>query len=193
MELEDLKKSWNALDEQLKSQKFVKDEDICRLIQNTGKNISAIGQMNRRALAIAIPLLLLSTIGYFREGLFYDPFYIMVFILALPALCWDLFCLHYLKKTNIEEMPLVKVIARLNRFHSWMIGERVAGIAFVLILAAVFFYDRHVWQASTGVIIFFFVFWGLCFGFILWIYQKKIMTRIKDIKKNLSELKELNL
>ena len=34
MELEELKKSWNALDEHLKDKKIVKDEDISRLINH---------------------------------------------------------------------------------------------------------------------------------------------------------------
>ena len=39
MELDELKKSWNALDEHLKDKKLVKDEEISQLINHATKNI----------------------------------------------------------------------------------------------------------------------------------------------------------
>ena len=44
MELDELKKSWNALDEHLKDKKLVKDEDISQLINHATKNINAISR-----------------------------------------------------------------------------------------------------------------------------------------------------
>ena len=52
MELEELKKSWNALDEHLKDKKIVKDEDISRLINHATKNIDAMSRLNKTGFSL---------------------------------------------------------------------------------------------------------------------------------------------
>ena len=37
MELEELKKSWNALDEHLKDKELIKEEELSKLLGHTGK------------------------------------------------------------------------------------------------------------------------------------------------------------
>ena len=49
----------------------------------------------------------------------------------------------------------------------------------------------QVWQYGMGMIAFFILLWGGGLGLILWIYRKKFLNRIHEIKKNLSELNEL--
>ena len=39
MELEELKKSWNALDEHLKDKEFIKEEELEKLIRHADKGI----------------------------------------------------------------------------------------------------------------------------------------------------------
>ena len=39
MELEELKKSWNVLDEHLKDKEFIKEEELSKLLGHTGKGI----------------------------------------------------------------------------------------------------------------------------------------------------------
>ena len=46
MELEELKKSWNALDEHLKDKELIKEEELSKLLGHTGKGIHAIGNLN---------------------------------------------------------------------------------------------------------------------------------------------------
>ena len=57
MELDELKKSWNALDEHLKDKKLVKDEDISQLINHATKNINAISRLNKRLRIISLTII----------------------------------------------------------------------------------------------------------------------------------------
>lgn len=59
MELDELKKSWNALDEHLKDKKLVKDEDISQLINHATKNINAISRLNKRLRIISLTIIAL--------------------------------------------------------------------------------------------------------------------------------------
>ena len=47
MELEELKKSWNALDEHLKDKELIKEDELERLIGHADKGIHAIAQIGR--------------------------------------------------------------------------------------------------------------------------------------------------
>lgn len=48
MELDDLKKSWNALDEHLKGKEFIKEEEMKQLLGRTRNNINSIERFNRK-------------------------------------------------------------------------------------------------------------------------------------------------
>ena len=45
MELEELKKSWNALDEHLKDKELIKEEELGKLIGHADKGIHAIARL----------------------------------------------------------------------------------------------------------------------------------------------------
>lgn len=190
MELDELKRSWNALNEHLKDKKLVSDEEICKLINHAGGTISAVSRLNIKLIVISIPILALCLIENFINGTF-GIFYIIILAVAIPGFCWDVFTTRYLQKTRIDEMPLVDVVNRINRYQRWIIRERIIGITFMLLLAAAFSIDQRIWEAGIGMVLFFIALWGTAIGLLLWIYQSKILGRIKEIKKNLNELKEL--
>lgn len=190
MELEELKKSWNALNDHLKDKKLVTDDEIKKLISHTGGSIHAMNRFSIRLLIISLLILAVCLTETFLMGDF-GLFHIAILVALIPGLCWDVFTTRFLQKTHIERMPLVEVIERINRFHRWIIGERVAAIAFLLLLAILFFIEQAVWQHGTAYILVYIVSWGIGLGLALWVYHRKILGRIRDIKKNLNELKEL--
>ena len=59
MELEELKKSWNALDEHLKDKEFIKEEELEKLIRHADKGIHAIASLNIKLILISLPILIL--------------------------------------------------------------------------------------------------------------------------------------
>ena len=190
MELEELKKSWNALDEHLKDKEFIKEEELEKLIRHADTGIPAIASLNIKLILISLPILIL----FLAEVLLHNrlnPIYIIIIFAWIPALCWDIVTTRFLQRTQIDEMPLVEVISRVNRIHRWTIRERLIAIAFLLVLAVLSFIYWQVWQYGIGMIAFFILLWGGGLGLILWIYRKKFLNRIHEIKKNLSELNEL--
>ena len=157
MELEELKKSWNALDEHLKDKEFIKEEELEKLIRHADKGIHAIARLNIKLILISLPILIL----FLAEVLLHNrlnPIYIIIIF------AW---------------------------IHRWTIRERLIAIAFLLVLAILSFIYWQVWQYGMGMIAFFILLWGGGLGLILWIYRKKFLNRIHEIKKNLSELNEL--
>ena len=192
MELDELKKSWNALDEHLKNKEFLNEEGIRRLINHTGKNINSLAWLNIKLILISLPLLAIILIALIREEHLDLP-YLLLIIMAVPALGWDIFTTRYLQATKVDEMPLVEVIGRINRMKHWIIRERIIGIicaSFFLIISFIYW---EIWNRATLAIVTFVILWGCCIVFILWIYQNKFLKRIKEIKKNLDELKELTI
>ena len=59
MELEELKKSWNALDEHLKDKEFIKEEELEKLVRHADKGIHAIASLNIKLILISLPILIL--------------------------------------------------------------------------------------------------------------------------------------
>lgn len=190
MELEELKKSWNALNEHLQDKKLVSNEEIRQLITHAGGSIRAISRLNVRAIVISLLILACCLTVSLVHGRL-DFFSTLILVALIPGLCWDVFTTRYLQKTNLEEMPLVEVVSRINRFHRWMIRERLAAVAFLLLAALVFFVEHAVWQHGIAPILIFTFSWGLGLGVALWFYHRHVLGRIRDIKKNLTELKEL--
>ena len=54
MELEELKKSWNALDEHLKDKELIKEEELGKLIGHADKGIHAIARLNIKLILISL-------------------------------------------------------------------------------------------------------------------------------------------
>ena len=180
MELEELKKSWNALDEHLKDREFIKEEELKKLIRHADKGIHAIASLNIKLILISLPILIL----FLAEVLLHNrlnPIYIIIIFAWIPALCWDIATTRFLQRTQIDEMPLVEVISRVNRIHRWTIRERLIAIAFLLVLAVLSFIYWQVWQYGIGMIAFFILLWGGGLGLILWIYRKKFLLSLIHI------------
>ena len=150
MELEELKKSWNALDEHLKDKEFIKEEELEKLIRHADKGIHAIARLNIKLILISLPILIL----FLAEVLLHNrlnPIYIIIIFAWIPALCWDIVTTRFLQRTQIDEMPLVEVISRVNRIHRWTIRGTIdcyclspsPGYTFIYLLASVAIWNGH--------------------------------------------------
>ncbi|GAE82974.1 hypothetical protein [Bacteroides reticulotermitis] len=190
MELDELKNSWDALDQHLKDKELIKEEDINKLIRHTGKGINAIARLNIKLIAISLPILALILADIYLYNMF-NTFYFVILAALIPAFFWDLFTIIYLRNTRADVMPLVEIVERVNRFHRWVIVERIMGTLLLLGIAAFSFVHWQVWQYGVGFISLFVFLWTGGLVLILWIYQRKFLVQIHEIKKNLDELKEL--
>ncbi|GEM_PF-4282038 len=192
MDLDELKKSWHKLDKHLENREIIREEEIRRLMSQTSGKIRAFEVLSRRMIVFAAILLLLVTGGLFHIGSVNNLPYIIVMIIAVPAIGWDLFTLRYLRRTRIEEMTLVEVITRVNRLHTWAIREQIAIIPLILCVAMGQFISTHVWEQSIGMILLFVAIWTLAILFAFWIQRKFLVRRIREIRKNLDEIREIN-
>ena len=148
MELEELKKSWNALDEHLKDKELIKEEELGKLIGHADKSIHAIARLNIKLILISLPVLVLFLLEVLLHGRL-NPIYIIIILSWIPALYWDIITTRFLQQTKVDEMPLIEVISRVNRIHRWMIRERLIATAFLLILA-----DMAIWNRNNTVFYF---------------------------------------
>lgn len=190
MELDELKKSWNALDDHLKDRKLVDDEDITRLIKHATENINKMSLFNQKLRITSYVILLLLALIFILNKIVPDIYFQITFAVVIPAVVWDIFSARYMTRTRIDEMPLITVISRFNRIHRWIIRERIIGMAFMLFMAGLFFISRQVWQDGTEKMIYFFAIWIVGLSIPLWVYHKNL-KRLREIKKNLDELKEI--
>ena len=172
----------------LKDKELIKEEELGKLIGHADKGIHAIARLNIKLILISLPVLVLFLLEVLLHGRL-NPIYIIIILSWIPALYWDITTTRFLQQTKVDEMPLIEVISRVNRIHRWMIRERLIATAFLLILAVLSFIYWQIWQYGIAIILFFILLWGAGLGLILWIYRKKFLNRIQEIKKNLDELK----
>ena len=79
MELEELKKSWNALDEHLKDKELIKEEELGKLIGHADKGIHAIARLNIKLILISLPVLVLFLLEVLLHGRL-NPIYIIIIL-----------------------------------------------------------------------------------------------------------------
>ena len=132
MELDELKKSWNALNEQLQKEPIADEQQITELIAgykaNTRKSLGRLVVIQRFSIGIGticlatllLIWLLLPTFG-FNEQLQEKivPFLGFIAISILAGMWWDWKTYRWNKNTHIEEMSVAEVSRRMTTFRQW--------------------------------------------------------------------------
>ena len=190
MDLDELKKSWNTIDEHLKKQQIIDNENIEELIKDSSVKIGAMSRYNYNLRIASIIILSIGLILIGFNFIVLDIFYLTLFAAAIPALIWDTYGSRYFANTKIDEQPIAVVISRFNTMHRWMIRERIIGIVFVLLLAIIFFIVRKVWEQNIAMISTFVAIWVICIIILIWTHSKNL-NKLSEIRKNLNEINEL--
>lgn len=164
MELDELKKSWNALNEQLQKEPIADEQQITELIAgykaNTRKSLGRLVVIQRfsigmGAVGLAVLLLiwlLLPTFG-FNEQLQGKIVALLGFIAIsiLIGMWWDWKTYRWNKDTRIDEMGVAEVSRRMTTFRQWTRYE-VMGISIWIILFNILNYwvmEYHLAPASV--------------------------------------------
>lgn len=205
MEIDDLKRSWNQLDEQLQKEKIVDEDKLAELISNYESNANTkLGYLTRwqkvSVIAGTAGLFFLAFITTLLPTLVENEvarskIMVMVAILAVTlvfASLWDLKTYIFSKNTNIYEMPLLTVIERMNKFKRWIKNELYIISAWIIMFTIFVFwvmgYYNEPWHIQAIFITFFIAFDVT----VIYIFYKKIFyDNWKELQKNLDELKEL--
>ena len=89
MDLDELKKSWNTIDEHLKKQQIIDNENIEELIKDSSVKIGAMSRYNYNLRIASIIILSIGLILIGFNFIVLDIFYLTLFAAAIPALIWD--------------------------------------------------------------------------------------------------------
>lgn len=198
MELDELQKSWEVLDNRLKKNELIDEHTLSKLISERTKQTHS--SMNKILLYAKTTLILgfLALIGlgfYLITGNHNDKeFYLWLFIwiMLCIGMVWDSMGYMYLRSINIEKMPLVTVIKKMTAYHRNFIIE--------CFVAAFFFISAFLIQAIcinlftlnfVSILIFSIVWIAGCITAI-WIIKSLFYDKLRNIKRNLAELRELN-
>lgn len=204
MELDELKKSWNALNEQLQKEPIADEKQITELITsykaNTRKSLGSIVGLQRFSIGIgAIGLAVTILIWFLLPSIFVNEqtqnkiaaFLIFIAISIIAGLWWDWKTYLWSKGTRIDEMSVSEVSRRMTTFRQWTKYEVIA-ISIWIVLFNVLNYwamDYHKESISmqAALIFFFAVFDTL----VIYLIYKIIYKHLNNINKNIEELKDI--
>lgn len=207
MEMDELRKTWKALDEQLNSSKLVNEQIVKNLIMdrkskaNSGINkISGWGKFSLlvgvvMVVAVVFICILLPKLGLSAEVL--GNIRIFLFFLV-PSLVlgfwWDLKGYLWIRDTNIEEMPVLTVIERVNKFKRWTQNEIVVAAIWIVIAFSLIYYLFKLYALPMLAQVVMVSFWIVTIPPILYlVYKKLIYDNLEEVKKNMSEINELKI
>lgn len=205
MELDELKKSWNALNEQLQKEPIADEKQITELIDgyksNTRKSLGRIAVLQRFSIGIGtvglavllLVWLLLPSFG-FNEHLQSKIVVFLGFIAVsiLVGIWWDWKTYRWSRATRLDEMSVAEVSRRMTLFRQWTKYE-VAGISvWVILFNALNYWVMEYHLASAGMQAFLITFFVVFDTLIIYIlYKKVIYKHLDNIKKNIEELKDI--
>ncbi|NDV60096.1 hypothetical protein [Bacteroides sp. 519] len=197
MELDDLKKSWQTIDEKLQSKQFIKDEELLKIIQTkkTSAHKAQKGLVNYNLIILGITVILFAYILLSKEKYFLvlgDLFIGVLVLLIAIVIPWNIYTLRYLYKTDIYNMPLTTVVKRINKYNYWMTVERVVGAMIIFGFALSSIIVLQPWTINGWFPYFVYGIWTIAFIIYFLIINKITFRRLKNIRKNLDELKEVN-
>ena len=182
MELDELKKSWNALDAQLQKEPIADEKQIKELIANYKTN-------TRHSLV----WFLLPTFG-FNEHLQNKIILFLIFITVtiLSGMWWDWKTYLWNKNTHIDEMSVAEVSRRMTRFRNWTRYEIWAVATWTVIFTILFFWimDYYTLPLMIQAVLLgcYIILDALLIYFI---YKKVVYKHLDSIKKNIEELKDI--
>lgn len=197
MELDDLKKSWEILDKRLKKNELIDEQTLNTLIHERTKQTR--NSMDKMLLygrtTLIIGLIVTIGLGYYviSRDCCTKGYHLWLYLWCILCfgMIWDGIGYFYLRSIDIERMPLVKVVKKITAYNrNFMIECYVAAI---FIISAIFIQAASInlLELSFAIKIIFVVVWIIgCFTS-YWIIKRLYYDKLKDIKRNISELKEL--
>ena len=205
MELDELKKSWNALGAQLQKTSIADERQIKELIANykrsTRHSLERIIRLQRFSIgAGVIALAVLVLIGCLlpafdcNEYLQNKNIVFLAFIAVsiLGGIWWDRKVYLWTKNTRVDEMSVAEVSRRMNTFRGWTRYEVWAAAIWAILFTALVYWamDFHTMPLGIQIILL-----G-CFAIgdaivIYFIYKKMVYKHLDNIKKNIEELEDI--
>ncbi|WP_321480804.1 hypothetical protein [uncultured Bacteroides sp.] len=206
MELDDLKKSWNILDERLQKDHLINEEKLAKAIseykKNTKSGIKRLATWQKISITIGvifIPLIILLWVvlpSAICSHEYKKPITALCIFFSLTIIAgigWDFKTYLWTHNTKIDEMPILLVAKRMNKFSQWMKYEVIAISVWTVAFTGLYYWVMKLYSHSLVFQIFIVSLLAIIDIFIIYIvYKKLIYNNLNNIKKNIDELKELN-
>ncbi len=204
MELDELKKSWSALDARLKDKPIAQEQQIEELISryktHSGKSLKRLIGVQRFSIGIGI-IVLLALIGAGIwllqaevSAFFMQRALAMFAFLALTliaGLWWDTKTYRFSRDIRMDEMPVAEVSRRMQTFRRWMNNEVLALVVWALLFDALYYWciglhqaDMYVQAIAIGM---FLVYDALV---IYLFYKLFIYKHLNSIRKDIEEIEK---
>lgn len=205
MELDELKKSWNALNEQLQKEPIADEKRIAELIAGykAGARKSqrrliclqcfSIGIGVAGLAALFLVWLLFPAFG-FNAQLQGKIVTLLAFIaISIPAgLWWDWKTYRWIKEMRIDEMSIAEVSRRMATFRRWVKYEVAGASAWAVLFNVLNYWAMDYYLEPAGVQAILIAVFVVLDTLILYIFYKKMIYKHLDhINKNIDELKDI--
>lgn len=205
MELDELKKSWNALNEQLQKEPLTDEKQITELIArykaNTRKSLGRLVGVQRFSLWIgAISLIALLLIGLLLPSFgcseqLQGKATVLLGFLAVSILAgtwWDWKTYRWMKGTLIDEMSVTEVSRRMTTLRQWFCYEVAAISVWILLFNGLNYWMMSYHLAPAGAQAMLIAILALLSAMVIYIlYKKLIYKHLNNIKNNIEELKDI--
>lgn len=205
MELDELKKSWNVLNEQLQKEPIADEKQITELIAryktNTRQSLGRIVGLQRISIGIgAIGLVALILIWILLPSIFINEqaqnkiaaFLVFIAVSIIAGMWWDWKTYRWSKGTRVDEMSVAEMSRRMTIFRQWIKYE-VMAISIWIVLFNILNYlvmGYHMEPIATqAALITFFIIFDILIIYIL--YKKVMYKHLNNINKNIEELKDI--
>lgn len=193
MELDELKNTWQSLNESLNKQEILKENILKEMIHTKAdKSLSRLS--NYEWLGVIIIPLLIPFILWRLETASFNQMQTYIFygyiILVIPLTVWQIIKVCTLSKINFSN-TVSHNIRIVNRYNLYIKREKLGGVFFIpLVIGSIILLTMGVqmelwrWMFIGFVIVFTIV-------FSCWIYKKLYKKNIASMLQSLDELKEL--
>lgn len=206
MELDELKKSWNALDARLPRKPIADDRQIAELVSrckgNTRKSLRSLIGFER--FSIGIGLLAWAAciaVGCCIHSLVGDPetrtraYVLLAFFGATltGGTWWDYKTYRWICDTHVDTMPVAEVTRRMTTLRRWTLNEvRILGV-WTLCFDLLYCWAAGIYQqgGATGVAVTMVFLLAIEAPLIFLLYKKGVYKHLDNIKTNMEELNDV--
>lgn len=198
MELDELKKTWTAMDRHLQDKSVVDENRIAELIANHKKNIEN-GQQ-RLSLMLKISLcgggvvlvgaVLLTVLGHLSTNFAV----LLAFVIAsiVGGLYWDWRTYHWMASARMDEMTVAEASRRMLDFRRRMACEVRIVAVWAVLWSALFYWSSGYYLFPVAKQLLLAALLLLADVLVIYfLYKHMVYQHLDNIKKNIEELKDI--
>lgn len=206
MELDELKKSWNALNARLPQKPIADDRQIAELVSrckgNTRKSLRSLIGFQRFSVCIGILAWIVCIVAgygihlFIEEGEIRTRAYVLLVFLGATltgGTWWDYKTYCWVRNTHVDTMPVAEVSRRMATLRRWTLNEVWAVSLWTLSFNLLYCWAAGIFQQGgiMGVSIMMAVLLLIEVPLIFLLYKKAVYKHLDNIKTNMEELNDV--